>query len=101
MCQHSFSSARRSRYEVLSCQPHWHLIVSDGVFCPDGDFYHLWNWDVDSILEDLRSSYDESTGKVRCRSKRGGHMEWHATEFLAVLSRHVPRPRQHLVTPAR
>ena len=44
MCQHSFSSARRSRYEVLSCQPHWHLIVSDGVFCPDGDFYPWKNW---------------------------------------------------------
>ena len=42
--------------------------------------------------------YDESTGKVRCRSKRGGFKEWHATEFLAVLAQHVPRPRQHLVT---
>jgi hypothetical protein len=154
MCQHSFSSD-------LSFHPHWHLIVSDGVFTPDGDFYHLWNWDTKAILENLRSSilrafvrwtklspelaekmeawnsdrsgfscfateqtpaddkeglgrlvrylfrspcsyrqlsYDESTGKVRCRSKRGGHKEWHATEFLAVLSQHVPRPRQHLVT---
>jgi len=49
-------------------------------------------------------SYDESTGKVRCRSKRGGFRaptsvgEWHATEFLAVLAQHMPRPRQHLVT---
>lgn len=134
-----------------------------------GPRYHLWNWDTEAILEDLRSSilgafvrwsklspevaeklgswesersgfscfvteqteaddkeglgrlkaeryrfghrylfrspcsyrqlsYDESTGKVLCRSKRGGHKEWHATEFLAVLSQHVPRPRQHLVT---
>jgi Transposase zinc-binding domain/Putative transposase len=154
MCQHSFASD-------LSFHPHWHLIVSDGVFAPDGNFYHLWNWNVEGILEDLRSSilkafvgwsklspevaaklgswesdrsgfscfvtqqtiaddrqglgrlirylfrspcsyrqlsYDESTGKVRCRSKRGGHKEWHATEFLAVLSQHVPKPRQHLVT---
>ena len=154
MCQHSFSSD-------LSFHPHWHLIVSDGVFTPEGDFYHLWNWDPESILEDLRSSilrafvrwsklspevaekletweskrsgfscfvteqtqpddksglvrlirylfrspcsyrqlsYDEKTGKVRCRSKRGGFKEWHATEFLAVLAQHVPRPRQHLVT---
>ena len=43
-------------------------------------------------------SYDEATGMVRCRSKRGGHREWHATEFLAVLAQHVPRPRQHVVT---
>lgn len=43
-------------------------------------------------------SYEESTGLVRCRSKRGGEREWHATEFLAVLAQHVPRPRQHLVT---
>ena len=154
MCQHSFASD-------LSFHPHWHLIISDGVFTPDGDFYHLWSWDTEAILEDLRSSilgafvrwsklspevaeklgswesersgfscfvteqteaddkeglgrlicylfrspcsyrqlsYDESTGKVLCRSKRGGHKEWHATEFLAVLSQHVPRPRQHLVT---
>lgn len=152
--QHSFSSD-------LSFHPHWHLIVSDGVFTPDGDFFRLWNWDTEAILEDLRSSilrafvrwtklspelaekmeawnsersgfscfateqtsaddkeglgrlvrylfrspcsyrqlsYDENTGKVRCRSKRGGHKEWHATEFLAVLAQHVPRPRQHLVT---
>ncbi len=43
-------------------------------------------------------SYDETTGMVRCRSKRGGYREWHATEFLAVLAQHVPRPRQHVVT---
>jgi hypothetical protein len=57
MCQHSFASD-------LSFHPHWHLqatalpsgIVSDGVFAPDGDFYHLWNWDTEAILEDLRSS---------------------------------------------
>jgi hypothetical protein len=154
MCQHSFSSD-------LSFHPHWHLIVSDGIFTPDGDFYHLWNWDTEAILVDLRGSilrafvrwsklssevaeklgtwesersgfscfvteqtqpddkegmarlirylfrspcsyrqlsYDESTGKVKCRSKRGGFKEWHATEFLAVLAQHVPRPRQHLVT---
>jgi Putative transposase len=49
MCQHSFASD-------LSFHPHWHLIVSDGVFAPDGDFYHLWNWDSEAILDDLRSS---------------------------------------------
>lgn len=39
------------------------------------------------------------TGRVRCRSKRGGYREWnHATEFLATLAQHVPRPRQHVVT---
>lgn len=154
MCQHSFASD-------LSFHPHWHLIVSDGIFTPNGDFYHLWNWDTEAILEDLRSSilkafvrwsklspevaeklgawesdrsgfscfvteqtppddkdrlarlarylfrspvsyrqlsYDEKTGRVQCRSKRGTLKEWHATEFLAVLAQHVPRPRQHLVT---
>ena len=35
---------------------------------------------------------------MRCHSKRGGHKEWQATEFLAILAQHVPRPRQHLVT---
>ena len=35
---------------------------------------------------------------VRCSSKRGGFKQWHATEFLAVLSQHVPKPRQHTVT---
>lgn len=49
MCQHSFSSD-------LSFHPHWHLIVSDGVFTPEGDFSHIWNWDAEAILEDLRSS---------------------------------------------
>ena len=39
MCQHRFSSD-------LSCHPHWHVIVSDGVFTPEGDFITLWNWDV-------------------------------------------------------
>ena len=154
MTQHSFSSD-------LSFHPHWHVIVSDGVFTPEGDFIPLWNWDTQALLEDLRTSilrafvrwsklspemarnlqewelersgfscflspaiaendkeglgrlirylfrspvsyrqlsYDEATGMVRCRSKRGGHREWHATEFLAVLAQHVPRPRQHVVT---
>ena len=154
MTQHSFSSD-------LSFHPHWHIIVSDGVFTPEGDFIPLWNWDTQALLEDLRASilrafvrwsklspetarslqewelersgfscflspaipkddkeglarlirylfrspvsyrqlsYDEATGMVRCRSKRGGHREWHATEFLAVLAQHVPRPRQHVVT---
>jgi Putative transposase len=49
MCQHNFASD-------LSFHPHWHLIVSDGVFGPGGDFYHLWNWDTEAILADLRSS---------------------------------------------
>ena len=154
MTQHSFSSD-------LSFHPHWHVIVSDGVFTPEGDFIPLWNWDTQALLEDLRTSilrafvrwsklspemarnlqewelkrsgfscflspaiaendkeglgrlirylfrspvsyrqlsYDEATGMVRCRSKRGGHREWHATEFLAVLAQHVTRPRQHVVT---
>jgi hypothetical protein len=154
MTQHSFSSD-------LSFHPHWHIIVSDGVFTPEGDFIPLWNWDTQALLEDLRTSilrafvrwsklspevarnlqewelersgfscflspvipegdkeglarlirylfrspvsyrqlsYDETTGMVRCRSKRGGYREWHATEFLAVLAQHVPRPRQHVVT---
>ena len=43
--------------------------------------------------------YDEKTGKVKCRSKRGGYREWpHAVDFLATLAQHVPRPRQHVVT---
>lgn len=154
MTQHSFSSD-------LSFHPHWHIIVSDGVFTPEGDFIPLWHWDTQALLEDLRASilrafvrwsklspetarslqewelersgfscflspaipeddkeglgrlvrylfrspvsyrqlsYDEGTGMVRCRSKRGGYREWHATEFLAVLAQHVPRPRQHVVT---
>ena len=154
MTQHSFSSD-------LSFHPHWHIIISDGVFSPEGDFIPLWNWDTQALLEDPRASilrafvrwsklsletarslqewelersgfscflspaipeadkeglarlirylfrspvsyrqlsYDEATGMVRCRSKRGGHREWHATEFLAVLAQHVPRPRQHVVT---
>ena len=49
MCQRSFASD-------LSFHPHWHLIISDGVFTRDGDFYHLWNWDIEALLEDLRSS---------------------------------------------
>ena len=35
MTQHSFSSD-------LSFHPHWHIIVSDGVFTPEGDFIPLW-----------------------------------------------------------
>ena len=154
MCQHSFASD-------LSFHPHWHVIVSDGAWSPDGDHFTLWNWDVEGPLEDFRSSvlrafvkwaklspetaaklqgweseisgfscfvqqpipgndkdglarliryifrapcsyrqlsYDETTGMVRCSSKRGGFKQWHATEFLAVLSQHVPKPRQHTVT---
>lgn len=49
MCQHSFSSD-------LSFHPHWHVVVSDGVFTPEGDFITLWNWDVEALLEDFRSS---------------------------------------------
>ena len=155
LAQHSFSSD-------LSFHPHWHAVVSDGVFESDGAFNTLWHWDAGAILEDLRTAilrafvrwsrlspevadtlrglaaersgfscfvgpvipaedreglerlikylfrspvsyrqleYDEVTGRVRCRSKRGGYREWnHATEFLATLAQHVPRPRQHVVT---
>ena len=155
LAQHSFSSD-------LSFQPHWHAVVSDGVFESDGEFNTLWHWDAGAILEDLRASilrafvrwsrlssevastlselaaersgfscfvgpvipaedkqglerlirylfrspvsyrqlvYDEKTGKVKCRSKRGGYREWpHAVDFLATLAQHVPRPRQHVVT---
>ena len=49
MTQHSFSSD-------LSFHPHWHVIVSDGVFTPEGDFIPLWNWDTQALLEDLRTS---------------------------------------------
>jgi hypothetical protein len=56
MCQQVLPLRRDSFASDLSFQPHWHLVVSDGVFCPDGDFSHLWDWDVQAILEDLRSS---------------------------------------------
>ena len=49
MTQHSFSSD-------LSFHPHWHIIVSDGVFTPEGDFIPLWHWDTQALLEDLRAS---------------------------------------------
>ena len=60
-CQHSFASARRSRYEVLSFHPLRHLIVSDSVFAPDGDLfrqagprYHHWNWDAEDFKKSGR-----------------------------------------------
>jgi hypothetical protein len=43
--------------------------------------------------------YDEASGSVRCRSKRGGHREWsHPTAFLATLAQHIPKRRQNVVT---
>lgn len=46
-----------------------------------------------------RLEYQEKTGKVRLKLKRGGHREWdHALDFLADLSIHVPKARQQVVT---
>ena len=46
-----------------------------------------------------RLNYQEKTGKVRLKLKRGGHREWdHALDFLADLSIHVPKARQQIVT---
>jgi hypothetical protein len=46
-----------------------------------------------------RLEYQEKTGKVRLKRKRGGHREWnHALDFLADLSIHVPKARQQVVT---
>lgn len=45
-----------------------------------------------------RLEYQEKTGKVRLKRKRGGHREWdHAVDFLADLSIHVPKARQQVV----
>ena len=49
LAQHSFSSD-------LSFHPHWHAVVSDGVFESDGAFNTLWHWDAGAILEDLRTA---------------------------------------------
>lgn len=46
-----------------------------------------------------RLQYQEKTGKVRLKLKRGGHREWdHPLDFLAYLSIHVPKARQQIVT---
>ena len=49
MTQHSFSSN-------LDFQPHWHLVVTDGVFSKKDGFLPLHHWDTAALLEDLRAS---------------------------------------------
>ncbi len=47
LAQHSWSSD-------LDFHPHWHLIVTDGVFTEENDFWTLFDWNVAAIQEKLR-----------------------------------------------
>jgi hypothetical protein len=45
-----------------------------------------------------RLTYDEKTARVDFRTTKGRFKSWpHAVQFLAALSQHIPKPRQHLV----
>jgi hypothetical protein len=77
--QHSSSSD-------LSFHPHWHIIVSDGVFTPEGDFIPLWNWDAEALLEDLRTSIL----RAFVRSSKGGFRRYSWAELLALVWRVDP-----------
>ncbi|MBI3926368.1 MAG: hypothetical protein HY319_12580, partial [Armatimonadetes bacterium] len=37
-------------------RPHFHLCISDGVFTPGGDFYTLFDWRPEELVDSLRRS---------------------------------------------
>jgi hypothetical protein len=46
-----------------------------------------------------RLSYDEATGEVAYRTRKGADLRWpHAVDFLADLSQHIPPPRRQTVS---
>ena len=45
---------------------HYHLLVSDGVYFPDGDFYALGHWDQPDLLGQLRHSILKSLVARHC-----------------------------------
>lgn len=49
MAVHSFGSGLKSHV-------HYHILVSDGVYFPDGNYYALGLWDQPSLLSQLRGS---------------------------------------------
>jgi len=153
--------ATQSFGDELKPHAHYHLLVSDGVFFPEGEFYSL-SWDETELRERIRQAvtrslvarkllreetaqvllswpiersgfsvfvgpsltlpeeaedirrilryilrssfplnrltYDEKTARVDFRTPKGRFKSWpHAVQFLASLSQHIPKPRQHLV----
>ncbi|MBT9586326.1 transposase [bacterium] len=50
----------------LKSHPHWHLLVTDGCFFPDGKFWPLGYWDVDSLHDAIRTAVLKSLVARRC-----------------------------------
>ena len=50
----------------LKAHIHYHILVTDGVFFPDGDYYALGYWDQSSLLSQLRHSILKSLVARKC-----------------------------------
>ena len=50
----------------LKSHVHFHILVSDGVYFPDGDYYALGFWDEPSLLRQLRHSILKSLVARKC-----------------------------------
>ena len=52
--------ATQSFGDELNTHPHFHLLVSNGVFTPEGDFHSLGTWDQASLQERIRQAVTRS-----------------------------------------
>ncbi len=52
----------------LKAHPHWHLLVTDGCFFPDGSFWQQGYWDVEGLHDVLRTAILKSLVARCCLS---------------------------------